>query len=402
MNNFITIINIIQLLIFIYFALATVYFFVFAFASLFKHKLPTKINTQQLRYAILIPAYKEDQVILEIAEESLKQNYPKELYDVIIIAEKLQQETLKKLDTLKIKVINVSFENSTKSKALNKALEVLPDNFYDIAVILDADNIMEIDFLKKINASFTPKMTVIQGHRVAKNTNTSFAILDAISEEINNNVFRKGHRILGFSSALIGSAMAFRYSFFKKIMKDINAIGGFDKQLELKLIKNKHKIEYHESAYVYDEKVQNSQAFSKQRKRWIAAQFYYFRTDFLISFWHFLSKGNFDYFDKAYQLILPPRVLILGLLFVFTTASLFFNPLTFSLLWGGAFLLCILSFLFTIPRRFYNISTLKALLYLPVGFFLMFINFFSVNKNKNQKTFLHTEHNASIDNTNTK
>jgi hypothetical protein len=34
-------------------------------------------------------------------------------------------------------------------------------------------------------------------------TNNSWAILDAISEEINNNIFRKGHRVLGLSSAII-------------------------------------------------------------------------------------------------------------------------------------------------------------------------------------------------------
>jgi hypothetical protein len=49
----------------------------------------------------------------------------------------------------------------------------------------------------------------VQGHRTAKNTNNSWAILDAISEEINNNIFRKGHRVLGLSSAIIGSGMAF-------------------------------------------------------------------------------------------------------------------------------------------------------------------------------------------------
>jgi hypothetical protein len=40
---------------------------------------------------------------------------------------------------------------------------------------------------------------VVQGHRAAKNTK-DFAMLDAISEEINNNIYSKGHRAIGMSS----------------------------------------------------------------------------------------------------------------------------------------------------------------------------------------------------------
>jgi hypothetical protein len=48
---------------------------------------------------------------------------------------------------------------------------------------------------------------VVQGHRAAK-THKDFAMLDAISEEINNNIYSKGHRAIGMSSRLAGSGMA--------------------------------------------------------------------------------------------------------------------------------------------------------------------------------------------------
>jgi len=72
------------------------------------------------------------------------------------------------------------------------------------------------DFLTKINAAFEKNSFAVQGHRAAKNMNTSLAILDAASEEINNHIFRKGHRAVGLSSAIKGSGMDFRYSFLKK------------------------------------------------------------------------------------------------------------------------------------------------------------------------------------------
>jgi hypothetical protein len=42
---------------------------------------------------------------------------------------------------------------------------------------------------------------------------------------------------LGLSSAIIGSGMAFRYDYFKTLMSTVTAVGGFDKEIELKMLK---------------------------------------------------------------------------------------------------------------------------------------------------------------------
>jgi hypothetical protein len=60
---------------------------------------------------------------------------------IVVIADSLQSATLSVLRELPIRVIDVSFESSTKVKSLNAALQALPDD-YDYAVILDADNVM--------------------------------------------------------------------------------------------------------------------------------------------------------------------------------------------------------------------------------------------------------------------
>ena len=111
--------------------------------------------------AVLIPGYKEDAVIIEVAREALKQNYPSNEFDVVIIADSFRSETLKELAKLPIRLIEVSFDVSTKSKALNKAMEELGDN-YEIAVVLDADNIMAVDFLTRINQAFENGFMVVQ------------------------------------------------------------------------------------------------------------------------------------------------------------------------------------------------------------------------------------------------
>ena len=75
----------------------------------------------------------------------------------------------------------------------------------------------------------------IQGRRVAKNLDTSYAILDACSEGINNHLFRKGANGCGMSASIIGSGMAMEYDTVKNILSKVEATGGFDKILQLNL-----------------------------------------------------------------------------------------------------------------------------------------------------------------------
>jgi cellulose synthase/poly-beta-1,6-N-acetylglucosamine synthase-like glycosyltransferase len=399
MNFFINqILTLFEYLLFAYFGFAALYIFIFAFAGLFNRKKSEPIVNKLRKFAVLIPGYKEDAVILEVAQKALNQSYSNTLYRVVVIADSFEEKTLTKLKRLPIDVIEVSFEKSTKSKALNAAMAQIGDG-YDVALILDADNIMETDFIQKMNAAFDQGYKVVQGHRIAKNTNTSFAILDAISEEVNNHIFRKGHRALGLSSALIGSGMAFDYRFFKSTMANINAIGGFDKELELTLLRDGETIEYLHDALVLDEKVQKAAVFANQRKRWLSAQFVYFKRFFWSGVKSLFLKGNLDFFDKVYQMIAPPRVLLAGLVTLLflgaTLVQLFFPQLStyFSvppLAWQITFVAVVIAFLCAIPRGFYNWKTLKALLTLPKAFALMFLSLFKL-KGANKK-FIHTQH----------
>lgn len=128
----------------------------------------------------------------------------------------MTEETDQALWDLSALVVKADSPQSTKTNALRRAIRYIEEEkrTYDIAVVLDADNLVDLDFLDKINDAFYSGCMVVQTHRVAKNRNTSIAVLDAVSEEINNSIFRKGHTELGFSSALIGSGMAFDYQLF--------------------------------------------------------------------------------------------------------------------------------------------------------------------------------------------
>src|SRR5690606_40015054 len=133
----------IEVILLIYFSYVSAYSFILSSAGLLLYKMPSfKKGNVRNNIAVFIPAYKEDAVILGVTQAALTQNYPKDLYTVIVIADSLKTETLEQLKKLNALTIEVSFEKSTKVRALNKAMQLLPVS-YDYAIILDADNIME-------------------------------------------------------------------------------------------------------------------------------------------------------------------------------------------------------------------------------------------------------------------
>ena len=374
---------------FIYLALSVLYFHFFSWGALFPLRDRKVAEKLSRKYAVLIPGYKEDAVIVSVAEAALRQDASREMFDVVVIADSFQPETLERLRELPVKVVEVSFDVSTKSKALNKPMAELGDDC-DVAVVLDTDNIMAEDFLLRMEPHFDRGFQVVQGHRVAKNTGTPMAQLDAISEEVNNSVFRKGHRVFGLSSVLIGSGMAFDYAFFKEIIGRIKVIGGFDKELELEMLRDRIQISYAIDAYVYDEKVSRAKSFQNQHRRWLSAQFIYFRRYFGSAVLHLFTKGNLDFFDKAIQMALVPRALLIGFVGLFGVLAYFFEIPPGSEWWIWLPGILVISFLFSIPGEFYNAKTLRALIYLPVGILNVLLSLLKI-RGANKK-FIHTPH----------
>ncbi|GAB3281011.1 glycosyltransferase family 2 protein [Larkinella harenae] len=377
-------------------ALNVLYIFLYALAGnipLRKRDKREPETTHFRKMLLLLPAYREDAVIIDSARNCLQQTYPTDLFDVAVIADSLQPHTMDQLRSMRVTVIDVSFEVSTKVKSLMAALNQFTQTDYEVAVILDADNHLATDFLTRINQAFDKGWRVVQGHRVAKNTNTSVAILDAVSEEVNNHLFRKGHRVLGLSSGLIGSGMAFEYDLLKALLAPSTAVSGFDKELELRILKQRIRIEYLENAYIYDEKVQNGAVFEHQRTRWIAAQFRHLRLSWASGI-RGLLMGNVDYADKVFQTLLIPRVLLLGMLSASLLLALVGQLFPWAGFIGGQLLVLLVSLYLAIPSSLKRQVGLAELLKLP-GLIIRYMRAI-LNYKKARRRFLHTPHTTAM------
>lgn len=383
------VVHVIEIILLVYFGYTTLYALIFFVGGLFyRDKKFQKLESMK-RFCVLIPSYKEDSVIVDVAKAALKQNYPSALYHVVVIADSLQEATVEKLRALPIQTVVVKFEQSTKIKSLNEALRQVKGAF-DYAIILDADNVMEPDFISKVNFLHHSGYRSVQAQRAPKNANSSMAVLDGISEAVNYSIISKGGTALRASAGVKGSGVSFEFEPIKKIFAGMESVGGFDRELELTLIENNMTIYFSSDTHVMDEKVGSMEVFKKQRTRWISSQFFYLRKYFGKGM-RSLLRFDLVYFNSAIlRNIQLPRLLNIGLLGVVTVIMVLLTGN--YIVWPSLFLLNCLIILFAIPARFYNKNLLKAVLELPSVFINMFLLLFKL-KNANKK-FIHTPHSS--------
>lgn len=371
-------------------SIAVAYPLIYSLASLGTRKSYYPTANKQHKFAILFPAYKEDRVILPVVESFLQQHYPQELYKVIVISDHMQETTNERLAQLPITLLKANYENSSKAKALNFAMDHFGRDEFDAVVILDADNIVDTNFLLEINKVFDAGVQAIQAHRTAKNRNTDIAVLDGLSEEVNNSIFRRGHVRLGISSALIGSGMIFNYQWFHDNVKHLVTTRE-DKELEVLLLKQRIFIEFLDEVYVYDEKTQGEKGFYNQRRRWLATQFAQWGRVFKDLPQAILS-GNIDYSDKLIQWMLPPRLILFGGIIVMGSIMQIIDwPL--ALKWWALFLIMGVTLCLAIPDKLVDDRFKKSINKLPLLFIMMVVNLFRM-KGMNKK-FVNTEKNGS-------
>lgn len=379
-------------LLFIYLAVSIVYLLVIALAGRFGKLRVYQINNDKKRIAVIIPSYKEDAIIIDTARKAAAHNYPSDKFLVMVVADKLQPETVAALRQVPVTVLEADV--NMKSRSLHAALHYLDAGSFDIAVILDADNIMGDNCLEKINDAFHHGCRALQCHRTAKNQETSVAVLDAISEEININLFRRGPAVLGISAAPIGSGMAFEFKLLKQIfsVEHILTNPGEDREIDMQLMKQKVFMHFLDDAYVYDEKVSSAGVFEKQRVRWLEAQINHVKRFFDAEMKD--APRTTNYYCKFFQNLLLPRLLlimVLGLLFILLCLQWL---LGFSLLFPSpaSWLFIMITYAFvlilSVPGRFYAASTLRAILQVPGLMISMLKALLKVKSGR--KEFLHT------------
>lgn len=308
--DFWLILYIIDWILFIIVSLTVLYMLVFTITSLFARKGEVPKTRHQNRFIVLIHSYNNKGVI-QTVKSILGQTYPQRLFDVTVISDNNDEMTNFRLAQEPITLLTPKFEKSTKAKALQLAVNNLPQfKIYDVVLIMDGGNIVEPEFLEQMNDAFESAGTkAIQVHRLSRNRDTTPARMGAIFEEINNSIFRRGHIAIGLSAGLMGAGCAFEFNWFKNNINNVKSAWE-DKELEALLMRQHIYVDYFDQIYVFDEKTREAKEFNRQRGQWMKAQFFT-----LLRNIHYLPVAiinqYYSWADKIIQWMLMPRIVMM-------------------------------------------------------------------------------------------
>ena len=103
------------------------YIVLFSAASHFFKQKKYPATTVRQRFIILVPAYKEDAVIHACVTSVLRQTYPAELYDLIVISDHMRPETNAPLRKERISLTVLHEKQRSKPTALPIAAATIAD-----------------------------------------------------------------------------------------------------------------------------------------------------------------------------------------------------------------------------------------------------------------------------------
>ena len=256
---------------FLWFSIQTIYLFVGKRIERQQEKLvkKKKYSTFPL-VSILIPAKNEQNVIQKTILGCLAQSYKN--FEVIVLCHNCTDQTFQKSQSTdkRVRPIDLKTKESGKGIALNHGVEISKGEYI---MILDADGILNRDFLKNALPLFDEGYAAVQGKICSSNPDYNIQTkMLSLEGDMFSTPFMAVRHILDKRTPLGGTG-----SIIKK--NPLKQIGGFsnalieDFELSFRFYRNHFRIGFASLSEVYDEKPGDLALMFRQRSRWVKGHF---------------------------------------------------------------------------------------------------------------------------------
>ena len=249
------------------------YQLVVSICSLVKLKDKPLLVNKNHKFMAILPAHNEETVIGNLIESLKKQDYPKELLDIYVIADNCTDNTVKIAKEAGAIVLERHEEDpakQTKGAALQWFLkQKIEENAdYDAMFIFDADNIVDVNFTKAMNKKLCQGEEVVQGYRDIKNPADSWVSAGyAIFYWTMHRFYHLARYNLGLSALLNGTGFMVKFDVIKPTGWNTKTLTE-DIEFSLKTIIKGKKVGWAVDAIVYDEQPVGFKQSWSQRSRW--------------------------------------------------------------------------------------------------------------------------------------
>lgn len=272
------------------------------------------------KFAILIAARNERNVIGELCKSIQKQNYPKDKLDVFVVADNCTDDTA---DIARahgcIVIERFNKKEVGKGYALNYAFSLIlddPKNDYEAFIILDADNLLDANYVAEMNKTFDSGYRISTSYRNSKNyaqnwISSGYGLWFLREAEFLN----RPRAVRGHSCAISGTG----FMVATDVIKERNGWNYHllteDIEFSVATVLTSENIGYSAKAMLYDEQPVTFAQSWRQRLRWAKGFYQVLGKDGgnLLKSVLRLKKGWFSSYDMMMN-IMPALFLTLAVI----------------------------------------------------------------------------------------
>jgi cellulose synthase/poly-beta-1,6-N-acetylglucosamine synthase-like glycosyltransferase len=361
----------ILLVLFLYLGAATAYLLLLAIAYFVRKERPSGPDKPLNRFAILVPAHNEEQLVGNLCKSLLEIDYPRENTEIFVIADNCTDETVNVCQTHPVTVLErEDSDNAGKGQAIAWALKQIQLTEFDAVFIVDADSYVNSGILADLNRLINQGEQAIQCYSAVGNRDDSgFTQLLFVSRTINNLLYHEAKFRLGLSAYLTGNGLCFRSDLLQK--RGWTAFSaGEDWEYYAQLVADNIRIGFAANAKVFHQESRSLNQATSQRLRWSSGRFSVAKNLGIPLFLKGIRQRRWLMADAAAPLLFPNYSLqinltlggiILALLLPSSTLKLFFLVGFFLLLIGQSLLFAAGAFIAGSPGKVF-----RAVLYVPV------------------------------------
>lgn len=250
------------------------YQLVISLFSFVKLKDKPYIVNKKHKFILILPAHNEEAVIGNLISSLKELDYPKDLYDIQVIADNCTDNTEKIARDMGAKVFvrtETDSNKKTKGYALQAFLKTLLSDKnmdYDAFCVFDADNIVDKNFLNVMNKHLCQGEEVVQGYRDIKNPTDSWISAGyAIFYWMMNRFYHLARYNAGLSPLINGTGFMVKFDAIRETGWNTNTLTE-DIEFSLKTIIQGKKLGWAVDAICYDEQPVKFGPSWSQRSRW--------------------------------------------------------------------------------------------------------------------------------------
>ncbi len=345
---------------------------VYLIIGIFKKDKLYPIAKTNHRYGFIISARNEEIVIGNLIDSIFKQDYPKDLFHVFVVADNCTDNTAKVArEHGAIVYERFNEEERGKSFAIDYLFKNIEKDYKDLNIeayiIFDADNLLDGNYTKEMNKAFDAGNKVVTSFRNSKNFDTNWITAGSAFLFLREARFvHHSRNILNTSTYVSGTGFLIDAEIIRKNGGWIHHTMIEDIEFSTDYISQGGYIAYQPTSIFYDEQPSTLKATWNQRMRWCRGTHHVFSLYF-----HKVLKGILK--DLWKVIFLLP--FFFGLYYISTILnwSFFKDPWSNILKWTAVSLLSLITSYVSIKvfkRRYANWDIATHIMPIPLILFV--------------------------------